>query len=466
MSVLKVCLRWLRGKVKLMSTRRPTRRPLARLGSALALALLVLSACAPPGQDDGDGGGEAGADTSDTPVSVGFIAGLTGTAAAPASDMRNGFELFWEQENHEVAGREVELFVEDDEGEPDVGLSAARRLVEQENVDVVVGPHFAHVGLAVGEYLETVETPMIYPIPASEEFLLDPVDTMFLAGGTAAQYTHPLGKWAAQEAGLSAATISSDYTFGHEIAAGFAATFTDYGGEIENQMWPPLGTTDYGPFASEIAEGDYDVVFNGLQADDAVVFQEAWADYGLNEDGPTLVSSPSTMDQSLVRTMKETADGAISSGHFAEGRGEGDTADFVEAYEEANGEIPGYYAASGYFGAQLVAAALEELDGEIPDANAFIDAAGAVDLDDSVFGPATVDENGNLVLDVYMRQVKQRDDGAYWNTVDDVVEQVSPEFEYDYDAYLDKGAYSRDMQGTDWPESCDAYADDAECPLE
>ena len=437
----------------------PSRRRSSLVAGTAVTAVALLAACAPPGGEDA-GGDDSG------PLKIGFIAGLTGVAAGPAADMRNGFEMYWDEVGHEVAGREVELIAEDDKGEPDVGLSVARRLVERENVDVVVGPHFANVGLAVAEYLTTTGTPMIYPIPASGELLVDPIDTMFLGGGTAAQYTHPLGKWAAEQGAVKALTISSDYTFGHEIAGGFSNTFTDYGGQVVKQLWPPLGTTDYGTFVSQIASGDYDVVFNGLQAADAVVFQEAWVNSGLNEGGPMMVSSPSTIDQSLIRTMEGTAEGTISTGHFAEGKDGGATADFVEAFEEKYDQIPGYYAASGYFGAQLTAAAIEELDGNIADAADFIEAASSVELDDSVFGPVQVDENGNINLDVYLRKVEKREDGKYWNVVEETIAAVPPQFEYDYETFLDLPVYDRDNQGADWPADCDAYADSGNCPIE
>lgn len=404
--------------------------------------MVALAACAAPGS-------EIGKSSDDGPLKIGFIAGLTGTAAGPAADMRAGFELYWDQVGHKSSGRDVELFVEDDEGDPEAGLAAARRLVEKEDVDVIVGPHFANVGLAVAQYLADQDVAMIYPIPASSEFLTHPIDTMFLAGGTAAQFTYPLGKWAAQQDAKTALTISSDYTFGHEIAGGFTDTFTKYGGTVKKQMWPPLGTTDYGPFVSQIAAGDYDVVFDGLQGEDAVAFQQAWNDYGLAKDGPKLVASPSTMDQSLLRTMADTSKGVISTGHFAEGRDKGVTADFVKKFEADNDSVPGYYAASGFFGAQLADAGIKELDGRIPDAKSFIDAVSDVHMDDSVFGPVQVDEHGNINLDVYLREVTKREGGGYWNTVMDVFPSVAPEFEFDYDAFLKMPPYSRGFQGVD-----------------
>ncbi|MGW3626987.1 ABC transporter substrate-binding protein [Streptomyces sp. NPDC000880] len=422
----------------------------------LAAATTLLAACAPPGN-------AGNTPSADGPIRVGLLASLTGVAAGPAGDMRKGFELFWDQNNNRVGDRDIEIVVGDDEGKPNVGLSVAGRLVERDQVNVMVGPHLASVGSAVGEYLGTKDIPMIYPIPASGEFLKNRIDTMLLAGGVAAQFTHPLGKLAAQQGKLRALTISSDYTFGHEIAGGFTDTFTDYGGKVVKQLWTPLGTTDYGPFVSEIATGDYDVVFNGLQANDSVVFMKAWDNFGLSKKGPMMVGAPSTIDQSLIRSMGPAAEGTVSMGHFAEGRTTGETARFVSAFEKKFDQLPGYYAASGYFGAQLVAAALEKLGGKIPDAKSFIKAAGSISLPDSVFGPVSMDENGNIKLDGYLRKVEKRADGSYWNVVTDVIPSVSTSFEYDYDAFLSQPTYNRDYQGADWPASCDAYV--AKCPL-
>lgn len=423
-----------------------------------ALGALLVAGCAAPG-----GNGSSANDTSQ-PLKVGFIASLTGTAAGPAADMKNGFDLYWETTGSTVAGRKVQTFIENDEGKPEVGLSVARRLVEQDKVDVVVGPHFANVGTAVAQYLATTNTPMIYPIPASSELLEKPIASMFLAGGTASQDLQPLGKWAAQKGYKRAVTISSDYSFGQEIAGGFTNTFTDYGGTVADQIWVPLGTTDYAPFVSKIAAGNYDIVFDGLQAQDAVVFQQAWVNFGLAKKGPALVASPSTVDESLLRTMKDSAVGTYSTGHFAEGRSEGETAKFVAAFEKKTGKIPGYYAASGYFGAQITAAALEKLNGKIPDSATFITTAKKLQLADSVFGPIKMDANGNINMNDYVRKVEPRAAGGFWNVVDSTIPNVAPEFEYKYKPWLAEQPYTRDNQGKDWPKSCADYTAQP-CPV-
>ena len=53
-----------------------------------------------------------------------------------------------------------------------------------------------------------------------------------VAGYTASQFTRPLGDWAYKQGYDKIATISQDYTFGHEQCGGFCQVFTEAGGEI------------------------------------------------------------------------------------------------------------------------------------------------------------------------------------------------------------------------------------------
>jgi branched-chain amino acid transport system substrate-binding protein len=88
---------------------------------ALALAL-TLAACAP---DEGTGSGDTGGT-----VKVGFISPVTGFVAALGTDMRRGWEMYWQQNGAKVGDVTVQTVFEDDTGDPDVALTKARRLVE------------------------------------------------------------------------------------------------------------------------------------------------------------------------------------------------------------------------------------------------------------------------------------------------------------------------------------------------
>ena len=69
------------------------------------------------------------------PIKAGFVTPLTGVYAAPGTDMRDGFLLYWSQVGNKAAGRTVEVIVEDKgSNKPEDGLTKARKLVERDEI--------------------------------------------------------------------------------------------------------------------------------------------------------------------------------------------------------------------------------------------------------------------------------------------------------------------------------------------
>ena len=87
------------------------------LGVTLALVALVLVSPASSWAQKG-------------PIKVGLILPETGPLAANGKDMANGMQLFVEEQGWRLAGREVKLITEDDEGKPPTGLAKTRSLEE------------------------------------------------------------------------------------------------------------------------------------------------------------------------------------------------------------------------------------------------------------------------------------------------------------------------------------------------
>jgi ABC-type branched-subunit amino acid transport system substrate-binding protein len=65
------------------------------------------------------------ADAQKGPIKVGLILPETGPLAANGKDMANGMQLFFEEQGWRLAGREVKLTTEDDEGKPPTGHYSA-----------------------------------------------------------------------------------------------------------------------------------------------------------------------------------------------------------------------------------------------------------------------------------------------------------------------------------------------------
>jgi len=383
------------------------------------------------------------------PIRIGLMAPLSGVVAAGGREIVEGFNMFWEERDNTIAGRTVEVIVEDDAGNPDTSLQKARRLVEQEKVDFLFGNLLANTGLAVANYVKDNGTPYFIPVIAADDLTQRQRirNVIRVAGYTASQMSRPLADWALKQGYRSVATIAQDYAFGHEQCAGFVQVFSEGGGKVVSQLWNPLNTADFSPYIGQLAGMDVDCIFAMELGADATRFMKQYSDFGLKDAIP-LLGAQNFTDQSVIRTMGEECEGIISSAHFAEGSDNPETRKFVETYQAKYNRLPSLYGFSHYSGALWVAQVIEALGGDISDREAFIDAVLASELPNSPLGSAVkFDDHGNPVYDIYIRKVEKNADGQYWNVPIETYPQVSQFWTYDPEEYLKQPVFSRDYQG-------------------
>src|SRR5262245_53830222 len=96
----------------------------------------------------------SGAGAQET-VKIGLLATLEGPFAAGGQDGMRGAELAVKQRGGMVAGKKIELVKASSDAKPDVAVNATRKLVEQDKVDIMVGPLSGGEGIAVKEYSKT-----------------------------------------------------------------------------------------------------------------------------------------------------------------------------------------------------------------------------------------------------------------------------------------------------------------------
>ena len=82
-------------------------------------------------------------------LKIGLIYSLSGPPSVLGQQSKNGFELAVKNLGGKMGGREVELFVADDELKPDVAIQKVRGLIDRDRVDFVVGPIFSNVLQAI-----------------------------------------------------------------------------------------------------------------------------------------------------------------------------------------------------------------------------------------------------------------------------------------------------------------------------
>jgi len=444
---------------------------LMRTIAIVAVLALVLVACGTPGGDETTtttaASGTTAAptttaagDTTTTeammectePIKLGLLQPLTGGLAASGGDAKDGFELYWETNGLTAGGCDIEFRVVDTAGNPDTALQLVDELVDNYGADIIVGELLANVTLALADRLKDKDVIFMSPIGSADDLTQREVDTypnFTRAGGwTSSQTSHVLGDWAYKEGYRNVATICTDYAFGHEMCGGFTQVFTEAGGTVvpAQQLWNPLGSTDLGTYVTQLDGFGVDAVF-ALQVGASVSdLLNNWTNFGLKDSLPML-GGEVMMDVSNVRNVPaEQVIGLISSGHWAEGLEAPATQDFVAAFDGAFDRIPSYYAAATWTAAQYIQESIEAMGGDISDRAATLDVMKGLALD-TPFGPSVLDEYGNPIYDIYIRQIEERPDGRVWNVVIDTYEDIDQFWPKTAEEYLAQPVYSRDFQG-------------------
>lgn len=385
------------------------------------------------------------------PIRIGLLAPLTGVVASGGREMVEAFNFFWDANGKKAGGRDIQVIVEDDASNPDTALQKARRLVEQANAHFLIGDLLANTGLAVAEYVKGNGTPYFIPIIAADDLTQRSriPNVVRIAGYSASQMPRPLADYAVKKKKYRKfVTVSQDYAFGHEQCGGFAQLVTELGGTVVAQHWNPLNTQDFSPYLAQIQGAAPDAVFAMETGADANRLIQQWANFGMKGKIPLLGAMNAT-DQSVIRTLGAECEGIVSSAHFCEGDDTPVTRKFVNDYEKAFQKLPSLYGFSMYSGAMWLAEAINAVKGNVEDRAKFLDAVRRVELKNSPLGrPVRLDSYGNPIYDVYIREVKRRADGKFWNVPVEVYPKVSQFWTYNPEQYLKQPAYSRNYQGT------------------
>jgi len=377
------------------------------------------------------------------PIKIGFLVPQTGPLAANGKDMINALELFFEEQKYRLAGREVKLIIEDDEGKPATGLTKARGLVEGQGVHLITGPLSAAVGYAVAPYIDGKKIPAIFPIVSADD-LTQRKRSQYIVrtGWTSSQPSHPFGKWVYDNLGYRRiAMIGYDFAFGWEVAAGFHRTFEEAGGKIVQKLWPPLGNADFAPYLSQLKR-DVDAVYAVFSGADALRFAKQFAEAGLKERLP-LIGGGTFTDEHVLRTMGDEVLGVVTALHYSAALSTPANQKFAAAYEAKYKQIPSYYSEGTYVAGVALKAALEATGGDIENVDKFLGALRRVDLSDAPRGPMRFDDFGNPVQNVYVRKV-ERVNGRLQNSVIHTFPNVSQFWTYKPEEFLKAPAYSRD----------------------
>jgi len=380
------------------------------------------------------------------PIKIGLLAPLTGPLASPGNDMVSGFKLFWNQANHMAGGRKIEIVTADTTCNPDQALTQARRLALQEKVNILVGPLCGHEGPAVAQVSKETGIPLVMDAAGADDVTKwNRTPTVVRTAVSSSQIGHPLGEYLYKELGLRNVTfIGQDYTFGHEVTLGAVKTFTDLGGKVAKLIWNPIGTKDYGTTISTIPSNSDGVVAIVVGADRIRLFED-WYNFGM--DKKMKLYGGYWLQEDMLSQVDDRAVGMVANSlHYAAGIDTPENKAFVDAYAKAYKRLPSWFSESAYTAAMWTKAAIDKINGNVEDKDAFLKAMRSVELK-APRGPLKLDAYDNPIQNVYISKIEKQKHPVLGEVLIPVpvktYEAVSQFWTWKPEEFLARGPYKR-----------------------
>ena len=370
------------------------------------------------------------ADAADK-IKVGFFSTLEGTYTALGEDGQRGFDLALMQHHNKAGGKELDVVRGSSDASPDSALRAAKKLVEQDKVDILLAPLSGAEGIAVHDYAKT--QPQVTFINgcsgALETTYVNPAPNFFRFNIDGAQMHKGLGQYIYNVKHYKkVATLAEDYAFTYTQVFGLALDYCPLGGQITTRLWVPLGTKDFSSVIAKLPD-DVDAIYLGLGGADAINFLNQYQQVGGNAK---LIGGSIMVDQTILSSKgkaKEALVGVVSAGPQADTWDDPRWQAFVKAYKDAwppekRFTGPSLCATNYYDETTAMLLALDKVNADLSDGHKKFREALTTLVLDAPNGQMRLDENRQAIGTSFVTEAVKDQNGDLVSKVVQVVPNV------------------------------------------
>jgi branched-chain amino acid transport system substrate-binding protein len=386
---------------------------------------------------------------ADGSIKVGLLATLEGAFTVLGQDGIRGAELALKEAGYMAGGKKIEIIKGSSDASPDSAVKAARKLVEQDGVAILIGPLSGDEGLAVKDYAKTKpDVTFINGTSAAQDTTLrDPAPNFFRFSTDGAQWMAGLGDYVFNvKKYKNVVTIAEDYSFPYTQVFGFMASFCKDGGHVPKKFWVPIGNKDFSSVIAAIPD-KIDAIYVALGGADGVNFLSQYQQSG---GTAPLIGGSITVDQTVLGTKGKQRDfivGTPAAGPIADNSDDPAWKKFVADYKAAYKDgfpSPSLFAQGYYINTKAMLLALDKVGGDLSDKEVkFREALSKLEFDTPT-GKVKLDKNRQAIADNYLTEVAKGSDGKLYNKVIKVVPAVNQTMGLPEADFLKLGAVGRD----------------------
>ena len=253
-------------------------------------------------------GGPATARAQDS-IKIGILTELSGPLGTLGMAERDGFLLYLKQAGGKLGGRTVETVIEDTGNDPATALAKVRKLVDSDNIDVLLGPMSSASAAAIKMFVSGHG--LLCLVQATVDEVSDN-KSMFRTTFPATADSFLQGYLAGKAGFKKAVAIAPNFNAGQDAVKWFEAGFEVSGGKVLQKLLPRLGTPDFGSIIAQIDAGaDVGLIF--MAGADAVRFIKQFADYGRKLP---LYGFTATVDEAIMPAQGAAALGFVGASYY------------------------------------------------------------------------------------------------------------------------------------------------------
>lgn len=394
----------------------------------LVMLAVVLVAC---NGDTKEGATEADSSDGETKavtaeggtIKIGVLASLTGALESYGKQTQRGFDLGIEYATGgtmEVNGKKIEIVYEDTETKPEVAVQKATKLLEDDQVDFLVGSSSSGDTLAVLPLAEEYEKIMV----------VEPAVADSITGSEFNEYIFRTGRNSSQDAyaaaaaiagkGVKIATFAPDYSFGWDGVNAFKTAAEKLGAEIVLEEYADPAATDFTSNLQKVIDAKPDYLF--------VVWAGAnspWnqiADLKIQEKGIKI--STGAPDIIALQFMNPLV-GMEGFSVYYHTLPQNDVNQWlVDEHQKRFNEVPDLFTPGGMSAAIVIVEALKQSDGDA-DANKLIDVMEGMSFETPKGTMTFREEDHQALQSMYSIRLEQQDGVDY--PVPVLIRELSPE---------------------------------------
>ena len=346
----------------------------------------------------------ARADMSGGVLKVGILTDFSSIYSDYAGDASTlAYQMAIEDFGGKIDGKPIELVKADFQNKADIALTIARKWIDEDGVDVIVDAPNSGVAAALARFV--AEKNKVYLIgavssdltgkfctPNSVQFAPDTYSFAAVAGEVVVK--RGFKTWF---------SITADYAMGHAMENDTGAVVKANGGQVIGSVRHPFGASDMSSFVLQAQASKAQVLSIASAGNDAVNIEKAAVEFGVNKQMQIVALNTELLD--AYRNKRIVAGNYFTEGWYWDANDENRawakrfSARHPKKFYPSRGTAAHYGMMTAYLNA--VKALNDDRDGR-----AIVDKDEGDTVDNLYARNGKIREDGRLIKDMYLAQVK------------------------------------------------------------